>query len=561
MKLKGIIQINDISTYRSELMGWAILWIMMLHFGFYRIAPLGFIAQYGYAGVDIFMFVSGFGIFFSLNKPSQLLDFYRRRFIRIFPSYYLIGLITSFILFHDTVVQYLFRYTTIGFWIGSDLFGDWYIPSIVLLYVASPIFKKANVKTLTLLITFLLLISFFLVEYDNIIRTDYYFFLYRIPVFLFGMICAYWCQKGYSMKWYYLVLLVGIPIFAILYPHFHEVYRYKYFSVLFLLPFFLCFFVFVSKYIKIFNPFMHLLGKASLEIYLIQMLFFSLIIGHLISRSDFTTLFLIALCSISGHVLHMAITGKRLYYVPALFVYLLISVSVWYAIKWQPLLTPAKSRVEYHVIRHYDDTLRVVMYGDSWVGMHPKGLGSSVIKDRPVLFQSCGIGGLKSGDIYELMFEQAQYIKNGPDYCIVIAGINDANANIGSDYYIKNYELILSHLLSCGVRPIVIEIPDVDLAYVYANKPLKDHLSDIFRAFITASSMYEISGYRTRLNRYLADEKLMDSIVYIRNNMWNPNGFKDYSLYLRDRIHLNAEGYRKLDSCIVSEIEKDLTER
>ena len=53
--------LKDISTYRSELMGWSILWIMLLHFTFNQIKPLGFIAQYGFAGVDIFIFVSGLG--------------------------------------------------------------------------------------------------------------------------------------------------------------------------------------------------------------------------------------------------------------------------------------------------------------------------------------------------------------------------------------------------------------------------------------------------------------------------------------------------------------------
>ena len=77
------ISIKDISTFRSELMGWSILWIMMLHFTFNQIKPLGFIAQYGFAGVDIFLFVSGFGLFYSLNKDHNLVSFYRKRLLRI----------------------------------------------------------------------------------------------------------------------------------------------------------------------------------------------------------------------------------------------------------------------------------------------------------------------------------------------------------------------------------------------------------------------------------------------------------------------------------------------
>ena len=47
--MKALFEIKDISTYRSELMGCAIVWIMMLHFTFTQIKPLGFVAQYGFA--------------------------------------------------------------------------------------------------------------------------------------------------------------------------------------------------------------------------------------------------------------------------------------------------------------------------------------------------------------------------------------------------------------------------------------------------------------------------------------------------------------------------------
>jgi len=65
--------IKDISDYRTELMGWAILWIMMLHFTFTQIKPLGFIAQYRFACVEIFPFVSGFELFNSLDKADSIL--------------------------------------------------------------------------------------------------------------------------------------------------------------------------------------------------------------------------------------------------------------------------------------------------------------------------------------------------------------------------------------------------------------------------------------------------------------------------------------------------------
>ena len=109
-----LIDYKDLSIYRSELMGWSILWIMMLHFTFNQIKPLGFISQYGFAGVDIFLFVSGFGLFHSLDKDDNLVRFYRKRLLRIFPTYYILGFITNLLLTHDDIQTFLFRYSTIG---------------------------------------------------------------------------------------------------------------------------------------------------------------------------------------------------------------------------------------------------------------------------------------------------------------------------------------------------------------------------------------------------------------------------------------------------------------
>jgi len=82
--MNKLFTLKDISTYRSELMDWAILWIMMLHFTFTQIKPIGFIAQYGFEEVEIFMFVSGFGLFFSLEKTGCYLST-RKDFYEYFP--------------------------------------------------------------------------------------------------------------------------------------------------------------------------------------------------------------------------------------------------------------------------------------------------------------------------------------------------------------------------------------------------------------------------------------------------------------------------------------------
>ena len=313
--MKVTFEIKDISTFRSELMGWAIVWIMMLHFTFTQIKPLGFIAQYGFAGVEIFMLVSGLGLFFSLDKDSNIGHFYRRRLLRIFPTYYILGIVASIILFHDNIFNYVYRYSTIGFWTGGP-YWEWYVPSIVALYLIAPLLKKMIDKRLMALMICLsiliFVVSYYVVSKEIISAKDPHFFLlYRIPTFMLGMICAYWIMQNTSAKYFYIILLMGIPSFVLLFPHHHEIYNYKYFSLVFLLPIFLLCFIAISKYLSFLNPILAAIGKASLETYLIQAIFFHAIGTEQLVISpvwhDTITIILIIVSSMLGIITHWLI--------------------------------------------------------------------------------------------------------------------------------------------------------------------------------------------------------------------------------------------------------------
>lgn len=313
--MKKFFEIQDISTYRSELMGWSILWIMMLHFTFTQIKPLGFIAQYGFAGVEIFMLVSGLGLFYSLHSNHNIFQFYKKRLLRIFPTYYILGILASILLFNDSIIDYLYRYSTVGFWIGGS-YWEWYIPSIVVLYLLSPLFKYILDKKYFILLFCLclsiLIITYFIIRQGNILGLLHFFFLYRIPAFILGMVCAYWIKNNISTKYYYAFLLSGIPIFIWLFPQHHQLYNFKYFSLLFLLPLFTIIFILISKHITFINPIIRMIGNASLEIYLIQSLFFhAIIIEKLIvippMWHDTITVLLIVFCSFTGIIAHRMI--------------------------------------------------------------------------------------------------------------------------------------------------------------------------------------------------------------------------------------------------------------
>lgn len=82
------LTISSLSQYREEYMGLAITLVVLYHL--YAWCNYGFfdMFHYGYVGVDIFMFLSGYGCCFSYNKYSSSV-FYKRRFIRIYPLFFI----------------------------------------------------------------------------------------------------------------------------------------------------------------------------------------------------------------------------------------------------------------------------------------------------------------------------------------------------------------------------------------------------------------------------------------------------------------------------------------
>lgn len=89
MDNKNIIEKISISKYRTQLMGFAMLWIMIYHIGI-DVTFLNPITRSGYLGVDIFIFLSAYGLYHGFKKYSSIKIFYKKRILRILPTYYLV---------------------------------------------------------------------------------------------------------------------------------------------------------------------------------------------------------------------------------------------------------------------------------------------------------------------------------------------------------------------------------------------------------------------------------------------------------------------------------------
>ena len=195
------IELSDISRYRKPLMGLAIVFVMLFHTHMDSSNIMYSINRCGNVGVDIFLFLSGIGLWYSWTKDSSLTQFYHRRFWRVYPEFFIMA-----------CLYYIPDYMSISpkdtgnwlellgnitinwcFWTnGSSTF--WFIPAIMAMYIFAPGYMtliKRNplyrwLPVIIILLDFLIQCSFDIRHSIGHIEI----FLNRIPIFLIGLNCG-----------------------------------------------------------------------------------------------------------------------------------------------------------------------------------------------------------------------------------------------------------------------------------------------------------------------------------------------------------------------------------
>ncbi|MBQ7420066.1 MAG: acyltransferase [Prevotella sp.] len=137
------IQLKDVSRYRGELMGAAILFIVLFHVELPRSDAFFGLRRCGNIGVDMFLFLSGLGLWFSWVKNPSFKQFYQRRLLRIFPAWLIMSSLYYIPRFDMKTGSYidLIGDITINwdFWLHDEL-TFWYIPAIMMLYLWAPLY-------------------------------------------------------------------------------------------------------------------------------------------------------------------------------------------------------------------------------------------------------------------------------------------------------------------------------------------------------------------------------------------------------------------------------------
>lgn len=198
---------NDISRYRGELFGLSIGGVMLLHaLGWLRMGHPGgtfalltraYDGAIGSVGVDIFLFLSGFGIFYSLSSSPRAGGFYRKRFRRVLLPYLLVGAVYWFL--RDIVLQhaswgtFCYDWSTLSFW-GNGTKAYWYIALLCPLYLLAPWVGTRRPALILALMLASLLLSLLLARCAPRWFGETEIAWLRIPAFWTGMACAPWAM-------------------------------------------------------------------------------------------------------------------------------------------------------------------------------------------------------------------------------------------------------------------------------------------------------------------------------------------------------------------------------
>lgn len=182
------------------------------------IKAIKIIFQYGYVGVDLFLFFSAFGLCHSFEN-NTLKEFYKNRFIRIIPIYIIFRTLEFIILGgnKENIPQFLlYRFLEISSlsviqspYTCPGLLGQsWFIPAIINLYIIFPLlFKliKAINKYSVWYCAFFILLTFWVshILWGQIINSLY---MCRLPIIFTG-IFTYFFIKEKSIKNFFFCML------------------------------------------------------------------------------------------------------------------------------------------------------------------------------------------------------------------------------------------------------------------------------------------------------------------------------------------------------------------
>lgn len=301
------MDLSLISRYRQELMGFAIIGVLIAH-----TITLGhfentiFIKTLNFLAITVFtrgfLFLSGLGQYFSLRNGCNVSVYYKKRYLRLLVPYILIGFpyfVFTDIISDNRIFAFLGHLSTFSFWYEGNYSGMWYISVTVLLYFLYPFYHewvysdnnkviyKSGIVLLFLTLVNILLYFFSHSYYEKISIGESV-----LSMFFMGSLCMYLIERGFKFKINYLVWVILIGLATKILSSYSLLFD-PYFKMLLC---FICMIIYTKLFETLTSIFPRLMswiltalktfGKYTLELYISHMLFYYLLSERLFVSVD-----------------------------------------------------------------------------------------------------------------------------------------------------------------------------------------------------------------------------------------------------------------------------------
>lgn len=271
--------LQEISQYRTQLMGISALMIIICHSllapGILVENPLfRWVIIQGNRGVDIFLLVSGIGLYYSLcSHNGSLSKWYSKRYKRILVPY-LVTLLPYFfyavISGRSNITESLMFITSVSYY--TDHVGYWFVDMLFVLYLITPFYYKIFTKCkYKISLTAIICIACLLINRiepnitnqlcDSVLK-NVFIMIGKLPPFFIGMLLAPDIKNARMIKVWYLILvpILGVILIKLLMP------EQSYWEFLEIFPM-IMFFIYLFK-LNMVGKIMSFFGKISLESYM-----------------------------------------------------------------------------------------------------------------------------------------------------------------------------------------------------------------------------------------------------------------------------------------------------
>ncbi len=280
--------LSALSTTRDLLFGLATLMVVLFH-SYISLktampnAPilagiLSVIREQGNKGVDMFLFMSGIGLYYSMSRNPKLKDFYKKRATRILPAVFIVASIWFAYDKPEGLNGYFGDVFFVTFFTKGVRYF-WYFILMIFLYAVYPLIHKLYQKTgifgMLGSVIGVIALNYILMKTSPTFYSHTEIALTRIPVFLLGAWAGKFVKEGKTISWLWIALsavgIIGIYYFYYKQPFSNLLYLYRYIGGIFAICHLFLFSALFSKCtLGAAGTFLVWLGGYSMEIYLIH---------------------------------------------------------------------------------------------------------------------------------------------------------------------------------------------------------------------------------------------------------------------------------------------------